>query len=176
MNKQELRQEIRLQKRHFTRQQLEEMSLPVISRLLSHSRITSANTIMMYCSLPDEVDTRRAIDVLLERGCKVVLPAVISDTEMELRECNGMQDLKEGAFHILEPTGKPFTRYEEIDVAVIPGMSFDTSGNRLGRGKGYYDRFLAQHLGIHKIGICFDFQKRESVPSAKDDIQIDEVL
>lgn len=152
------------------------MSLPVISRLLSHSRITSANTIMMYCSLPDEVDTRRAIDVLLERGCKVVLPAVISDTEMELRECNGMQDLKEGAFHILEPTGKPFTRYEEIDVAVIPGMSFDTSGNRLGRGKGYYDRFLAQHLGIHKIGICFDFQKRESVPSAKDDIQMDEVL
>ncbi len=96
----------------------------------------------MYYSLPDEVDTHHYIDQLVSRGKRVILPVVLDDTNMELREYSGVQDLKEGAYHILEPKGKiyPEEKYPEIELAVIPGMSFDMKGNRLGRGKGYYDR------------------------------------
>ena len=175
-SKQELRDEIRKQKRQFTRQQLEEMSLPLTGKLLSHRRIVEASTVMMYCSLPDEVSTREALDKLVERGCKVVLPAVLDGENMELREYHGADELKEGAFHIYEPVGKKFTQYGSIDVAVVPGMSFDADGNRLGRGKGYYDRFLARLPKVYKIGLCFDFQKRGHIPSESNDIRMDEVL
>ena len=72
--------------------------------------------------------------------------------------------------------GKPFPCYSEIDVAIIPGMSFDNDGNRLGRGKGYYDRLLAKIPQTYKIGMCFDFQKVEEVPTEETDIRMDEVL
>lgn len=97
---------------------------------------------MLYCSLPDEVYTMDMIHRLHEEGKEIVLPKVISDCEMELREYDGDADLEVGSFGIMEPCGKLFTDYEDIDVAVIPGMAFDKDGNRLGRGKGYYDRFL----------------------------------
>ena len=62
-------------------------------------------------------------------------------------------------------------------MAVIPGMAFDSNGNRLGRGKGYYDRFLSMlPARIYKIGVCFDFQKFEHIPTATNDIQMDCVI
>ena len=76
----------------------------------------------------------------------------------------------------MEPDGPLFSDYDAIDVAIIPGMSFDAEGNRLGRGKGYYDRFLAQASSVYKLGICFDFQKVEHVPHTPTDIVMDEVL
>ena len=76
----------------------------------------------------------------------------------------------------MEPSGELFTHYDSIDVAIIPGMAFDAGGNRLGRGKGYYDRLLARIPDVYKIGICFDFQKVESVPADINDIKMDEVI
>ena len=95
---------------------------------------------------------------------------------LQLRRYEGPQSMQENPFHILEPTGQPFTEYTKISVAVIPGMSFDAQGNRLGRGKGYYDRFLKQLPHTYKIGLCFDFQRAEQVPVEADDIPVDEVI
>ena len=93
MDKKELRRYIREQKRHFTPQQLGEMSLGIMSSLLSHPRIQKADTILMYHSLPDEVDTHSALDQLLAMGKKVLLPKVISDTEMTIHEYTGKDSL-----------------------------------------------------------------------------------
>lgn len=76
----------------------------------------------------------------------------------------------------MEPTGELFTDYDLIDVAIVPGMAFDREGHRLGRGKGYYDRFLAQLPHIYKIGICFPFQLVDKVPADVHDILMDEVI
>ena len=97
---------------------------------------------------------------------------------MELRRYTGRQDLQEGAFHIMEPTGTllPQERYAEIETAVIPGMAFDRAGHRLGRGKGYYDRLLAKMPHIYKIGVCFDFQKVDSIPTEATDITMDTMV
>lgn len=131
---------------------------------------------MMYASLPDEVDTRNVLRRLLEMQKNVLLPAVVDDTHMKLRRYTGPHDLREGAFHIMEPIGEDFNDYASIDLAIVPGMSFDAAGNRLGRGKGYYDRFFHLIPQAYKIGICFDFQKVEQVPVGPFDVPVNQVL
>ena len=115
MNKKDLRQFIRMQKGQFSPAQLEELSLPVIKRLLAHPRIKQAQVILMYYSLDDEVNTHEVINELVKQGKTVLLPAVVDDEQMELREYHGQQDLESGFFHLMEPVGKVFTDYDTID-------------------------------------------------------------
>ena len=84
----------------------------------------------------------------------------------------------------MEPIGEPFTDYAQIDVCLVPGVAFDAAGHRLGRGRGYYDRFLSKlyspshfpALSPLKIGVCFPFQRVAEVPSEPHDILMDEVI
>lgn len=174
MRKNEQRNIIRKMKRHFDSTQLDEMASCIIAKLKEHPRFVAAHTIMLYHSLPDEVDTRRLIAGIKDKT--IVLPRVTGEREMELRLYTGPDDLQQGAYGIMEPCGPLFTRYCDIQLAVIPGMAFDKNGNRLGRGKGYYDRFLPQLNKVYKIGICFDFQLVETVMTEPTDIPMDEVI
>lgn len=176
MEKQELRKEIRSRKRQFTSQKLREQSFPVVMRLLSHPRIKTAKTIMLYYSLPDEVDTHTLVDSLLVSGKQILLPHVTGEGTMELRRYTGPSDLALGAYNIMEPTGELFDDYAAIDLAVIPGVAFDREGNRMGRGKGYYDRLLPKLGGTYKIGICLPFQLVEQIPTDEHDVKMDEVI
>lgn len=179
MNKSELRKEIRNRKRQFTQAQLGELSFSVISQLQDHQKVRDAHTLLLYYSLPDEVNTHEWIDKLVKEGKTVLLPVVTDKKNMILREYTGKHDLYEGNYHIMEPIGKlfPEERYREIEVGIIPGMSFDEAGDRLGRGKGYYDRFLRKtDFNLYKIGICFGFQKEKKIPSESHDITMDEVI
>lgn len=196
MTKSELRKTIREIKRRFAQNELDETALAIISRLTAHPRFAAAHTVMLYHSLPDEVNTHRlladmtaadaiaakASNLLAEKtenplaGKTILLPRVTSDTEMELRLYTGPNDLRPGAFGIMEPCGSAFNRYGEIDLAVIPGMAFDAAGHRLGRGKGYYDRFLPLIPQAYKIGICFPFQIVDNVPTEPTDVIMDEVM
>jgi 5-formyltetrahydrofolate cyclo-ligase len=175
MRKDELRQQIRQMKRQFTPQQLEELSFPIITRL--KSRLTDVHTILAYYSLPDEVNTHQLLDDLVAEGKIVLLPKVVDDETMEIRHYTGLQDLHEGVLHLMEPTGEPFTAYDKIEVVLVPGMAFDAQGHRLGRGKGYYDRFFTLHPSrFTTIGVCFDFQKVPEVPTDDYDIPVDEEI
>lgn len=169
-NKQELRQYIRtLKKQHLTGEQP-----PHEVHLIKDMPL--CDVVMLYSALPDEVPTQALMDELVAQGKTVVLPCVVNDTDVELRRYTCPQDLQEGAFGILEPTGEPFTDYEAIDVAIVPGMAFDAEGHRLGRGKGYYDRFFARVPYIYKIGLCFSWQIVDHVPYGEHDILMDKVI
>ena len=178
VTKEELRRSVRRLKQQYTPAQLEELSLPVIARL--RPRLVEAQTILAYYSLPDEVCTRQLIDELIADGKTVLLPKVLDAGRMELRRYTGPHDLTEGAYGIMEPVGEPFTDYALIDIALIPGMAFDAAGHRLGRGRGYYDRFLNSQWsmvnGQWLIGLCFDFQKVPVLPSDDHDIPVDIVI
>ena len=187
MDKAELRKIIRNKKRQFTQAQLGELSLSVISQLRNHPQVKDAHTLLLYYSLPDEVNTHEWIHELAKEGKKVLLPVVIDEEQMILREYTCEKDLAEGSFHILEPIGKifPEEEYHLIETGIIPGMGFDDDGNRLGRGKGYYDRFLEKQRAcalahhskeLYKIGICFGFQKANHIPTDIHDIKMDEVI
>lgn len=176
MDKKELRKQIRNRKRQFTNNELEELSLPIMNRLLSMPEIANAGTILMYYSLPDEVYTHDAVEMLASQGKTVLLPKVIDSENMEIRVYRNKEDLAEGSYGIMEPKGQLFTDYGKITTAVIPGMSFDSSYNRLGRGKGYYDRFLKKIPLAYKIGVCFDFQKEKDIPHEENDVKMDTVI
>ena len=176
MTKQELRQHIRtLKQQHLTGGQSPCVNVHC-NATLSKRELSTSNVILLYSALPDEVPTQGLMDELVAKGKTVLLPRVIDDKDMELRRYTGPQDLQEGAYGILEPTGERFTDYDAIDVAIVPGMAFDAEGHRLGRGKGYYDRFLSRVPYIYKIGLCFSWQMVDHVPCDEHDIVMDEVI
>lgn len=176
-----LRKQIRTLKRTFCQEQLELFSAEICSKLLSDSAIADAKVVLAYYALPDEVSMKQLICSLVDAGKLVLLPEVVSETDMVLREYHSDSDLKVGAYGILEPTGKVFSKYELIDLALVPGMAFDKDGHRLGRGKGYYDRFFSKiqkkagHVP-YSIGVCFPFQLVDSVPTDKHDFAVDRVV
>ena len=180
--KEVLRQQMREAKKQH-QEQLAGMSEAVVEKLHGMMESRNVRTVMAYWPLKDEVDIRPLIDRLVEQGRTVVLPKVLDDETMELRRYTSRDDLREGAFHIMEPVGELFTDYEAIDVALVPSMAFDAAGHRLGRGKGYYDRFLAEHLAPcpsplapRLIGVCFPFQRVAEVPSEEHDVCMDEIV
>jgi 5-formyltetrahydrofolate cyclo-ligase len=173
MLKADLRKQMRDRKRQFTQQQLEELSLPVVARL--RPLLRDASVVLAYYALPDEVCIHTLLNGLVAEGKTVLLPRVVDDRTMELCRYSGEADLREGAFHIMEPVGQRFADLSLIDTVLVPGMAFDAQGHRLGRGKGYYDRLLAG-LACRKIGVCFDFQKVPEVPVDAHDILMDIVV
>ena len=177
MTKRELRQRIRTQKRRLSATELAVMSEDICSKVLALASWQEAGTLLLYYPLPDEVDVRLLIKDAFESGKKVLLPVVKGD-ELELHLYEGEASLKEGAFGIMEPTGPLFApiHYDEIELAIIPGMAFDSAGHRLGRGKGYYDRLLPNLRDAKLIGVCFPFQFLEEVPAEAHDISVCKVI
>lgn len=144
--------------------------------MMARGDVQSAHTILLYYSLPDEVPTSGLISAL--DGKRLVLPRVVGD-DLELRLYTGEADLAMSErYHIMEPVGALFDNYVAIDLAIIPGMAFDERGNRLGRGKGYYDRLLSHEAfaSIYKLGLCFDFQLVADIPVEGHDLAMDEVV
>jgi len=183
VTKSELRRHIRSIMREYTPTQLEALSHSVISQLLAHPKVQQADTIVLYHSLPDEVNTHTLIDTLHRQGKRILLPKVVSPTAMTLHEYHGADSLSTGAYGILEPIGNNNNNCQlstvNCQLIIVPALAFDRQGNRLGRGKGYYDRLLSQieaSAPIYKIGVCFPFQLLESIPHDSFDIPMDEVI
>ena len=148
----------------------------IISQLRHHPRILLARTLLIYSSLPDEVPTQELLDVFVNEGKTVLLPRVVNTTDMQLYRYTGAANMEQGAYGIMEPTGEIFTNYPLIDIAIIPGMAFDRHGHRLGRGKGYYDRFLPLLTNAYKIGVCYPSRLFDEIPVDDHDIMMDEVI
>ena len=107
----------------------------------------------------------------IDDSVKIVYLTDVKPNKVELKKDT---DFAIGDFNILEPQNEEYTG--DYDLIVVPGVAFDRNGNRIGRGKGYYDRFLCKHLDVKRIGICFDFQLVDEVPTEDNDIRMDEVV
>lgn len=172
MDKQEWRKHIKQLKKQYSKEQLATMSAHIMHNLEEHPLFIQACNIMLYSALPDEVQTA---DFLCKyRNIKrIILPTVAGDDIIPV-ELGSNTVFAEGDFHILEPQNTPYTG--TFDLIVVPGVAFDRTGNRLGRGRGYYDRFLSTHMQVHRIGICFPFQIIDHVPVEDNDIRMHEII
>lgn len=175
MTKQELRQEIRRRKAACSVEERAALSRMAIARLFSTPQWEEARTVLLYHSLPDEVSMESCIQHCHANGRRVLLPVVVGD-DLELRIYHGTNQLRAGAFHILEPVGEAFVDYQQIDLAVIPGVAFTPDGVRLGRGRGFYDRLLPRLTTTYKMGICWPFQLVDAIPTEPHDIRMDSVI
>lgn len=172
MDKKALRQQIRALKKAHTADELQQQSDQILQLLAEHPRFQSAEKVMLYASLPDEVQTLSFLETWRHQKT-VILPTVVGDDIIPVELAENVT-FAEGDFHIPEPQNHPYTG--DFDLIVVPGMAFDRAGHRLGRGRGYYDRFLAQYPQVYTIGLCFDFQLLPEVPAEPHDRIINEVI
>ncbi len=175
------RKEITGQLRAQTSSSRDEASRRIQEKLISSKEFISARTVMSYISTDMEVDTTHLNRKMLEDGKKLVVPVI--DTERQeiiASELKSIEDLIKGPFGIYEPRGglKKRVTVEEIDLIVVPAMAYDRHNMRLGRGKGYYDRFLAdKNLSRTKtVGLAFRFQIVDLLPSDPHDIPVSTVI
>ncbi|MCR4964063.1 MAG: 5-formyltetrahydrofolate cyclo-ligase [Bacteroidales bacterium] len=172
MEKKELRQYIRGQKKLRTAQELAQQSVKIMQKLAAHPDFERAQRVMLYASLPDEVQTLDFVQEWCIRK-QIILPTVVGDDIVPVL-MKPDDSMKVGEYNILEPTSQPYEG--PLDLIVVPGMAFDAQGHRLGRGKGYYDRFLAFYPNVKTIGLCFDFQFVDEIPVEPHDRPVDCVL
>ena len=172
MEKKELRTLIKTLKKQHTKEQLLEQSEKILAKLEQHPDFIKAERVMLYNALPDEVQTQAFLEKWHLKKT-IILPTVVGDDIIPVEYAKDT-GFAVGDFNILEPQNVPYTG--DFDLIVVPGVGFDRQGNRIGRGRGYYDRFLCQHLDVKRIGICFDFQLVDEVPTEPFDIRMDEVI
>ena len=144
----------------------------VFERLEKTAAFLLADRIMMYHSLPDELSTH---DFLRKWAGKkrFYLPRV-NGVNLEVLPYEESR-LELGSFHIEEPTGNDITDPSEIELVVVPAVAYDRKGKRLGRGKGFYDRFLTQTKAT-KVGVGYEFQLVDELPAEPHDIPMDMVI
>lgn len=172
--KKALRIEIRQLKRACPLEERRRKSLSVWEAVERDEVFQQAETVLAYWSMDDEVYTHDFVNKWA--GNKTLLLPCVKGDELELRYFDGEERLQPGeGYAIPEPVGELFTDWGKIDLILVPGVAFDKSGNRLGRGKGYYDKVLKQ-TGAYKLGVCFDFQLVERVPVEPHDVKMDRVV
>ncbi len=182
MTKQEIRQEIKsLCSQNADK--LAEKSALICKNILSSKQFVEATEILVYMPLPDEVDLTEVIKTALQDGKKVALPKIISKEDGIIKffyldpQKTLTQQTAEGTFGILEPDetlpANPDTTLKTL--ILVPGRAFTKDGARLGRGKGYYDRYLAKKRlpNVSIAGVCFGFQIVETLPTDANDICMD---
>lgn len=144
----------------------------VFEQLEKTAAFLLADKILMYHSLPDELQTIAFLKKWSSRK-KFFLPRV-NGVNLDILPYDQTR-LELGSFQIEEPTGDDLTDPSEIELIIVPAVAFDRNGNRLGRGKGFYDRLL-QTTSATKIGVGYDFQLIEEIPAEPHDIPMDMVI
>lgn len=144
----------------------------IFDRLEKTPQFLMASRILMYHSLPDEVDTRRFLDKWSSRK-SFFLPRV-NGVNLDILPYDRSR-LELGSFHIEEPTGDDLVNPDTLELIIVPAVAYDSAGNRLGRGKGYYDRLLANTSAV-KIGVAYDFQIVDNIPAEPHDVPVDVVI
>lgn len=144
-----------------------------IEQLLRRQRVyRQASTILYYVSYEKEVSTHDLIKQALQEGKTVLVP--ISDTKtrtLHAAQITSWEDLTPSTYNILEPQKEiqKMVPLKTIELILVPGLAFDIKGNRLGRGKGYYDWLLSKVPTIYSIGLAFSFQVLQEIPVELND-------
>ena len=158
----------------------EEKSRVIGEKLFALDAFRDARTVCFYVGMPTEVDTAPLIDAALALGKTVLVPFCNSKRgKLLFYRIENRKDLKKGVFGIWEPDPQKACPADAsaADCVLVPGLAFDRAKNRLGRGKGYYDKFLAKlDPKVPKIGLAFSFQKVKSVPTAGHDVKLDNII
>ena len=157
MNKKELRSKY-IKVREEIKEK-EEKSKIIADKLLSFDVFNNVNTIGIYVSMKNEVDTIGIIEKLLQSGKKVCVPRIKEDGEMDFIYINSLNNMSKNKFGTLEPNDiTKVVNPKDIDVMIMPGVCFDRYGKRIGFGKGYYDKYLIKNRNIKKVAIAFSEQ------------------
>ncbi|MGW8256535.1 MAG: 5-formyltetrahydrofolate cyclo-ligase [Thermoguttaceae bacterium] len=160
----------------------EQLSRLIWEKLRELPEFLGSRTVMIYLDVGNEVRTRQYVPELWQTGKKVVAPYCKAH-ELKLFYLKDMEELAPSVWQILEPTptwqavAERRVEPAEVDLILAPGLAFDRNGDRLGLGKGYYDRFLHRvRPDANKIGLAFECQMVEAIPVLSHDVRMDKVI
>lgn len=161
----------------LTAAQRESASNDIFKCLVDLPGLQTAKTVYCFISIRQEPDTRPIIEYLLKSGKRVCVPKCKSHGIMDARVITSFDDLKPmPPFGIPEPPDQSeIADPATIDFAIVPGLAFDRKGGRLGRGMGYYDRYLSG-CAAYRCGVCFDALLFEQIPTGSMDVPMDTIL
>lgn len=183
MNKSELRKQIKEKGKIFFQNphNKPDASFIIGQKICASSEFKNADVIFAFMPMIDEPNIGVIILEAFMSGKKVAVPKILDEKgEMEFYWISSDEKMKEGTFGIYEPEGtNPVDMNTVTDgsLLIVPGVAFTKDGKRLGRGKGFYDRFMAKYKNkFSKMGICFDFQLVDDIPIYENDIKVDKVI
>ncbi|WP_283609318.1 5-formyltetrahydrofolate cyclo-ligase [Faecalispora anaeroviscerum] len=174
--KKKLRAELKQRIAALTPDYIEESNKSIVQNILGYPCYTNAKTIFCFVGTSNEINTSALIEQALADGKRVAVPLCIGKGIMEAREIHSLAELHSGMMGILEPTAQSvLVTPAEIDFAVLPCVSCDRRGNRLGYGGGYYDRFL-EKATFCSVLICREQLLCGQIPTEPHDIAIPAVI
>lgn len=153
-------------------------SKKISDNLLSHSEFNEAIHVLFYVSTKEEVLTHSMIKKTLSLPKMVYVPLSRTKTHtLLISELNQFSDLIPGTYGILEPRKEKIkpVPLERLDLSIVPGVGFDEKGHRIGQGGGYYD-WLLSHTNATSIGLSFEFQIQDTIPTEPHDQRVDFII
>ena len=161
------------QRRMMTAEQVSEQSAQIVAQIERMSAFREAQTVLLYYPIHNEVDLRPLLTKYGDQ--KTFLFPVTHRRSMEVRPYDGEDMMRKGRYGVLEPQTETYKGH--IDLILVPGVVFDQHCHRIGRGGGYYDKFLNSHPRAMKIGVCYTFQlKKHTIPHRLGDHKMDRVV
>jgi len=177
MNKKQLRSFYKQQRLCMDKSVKTDLDAKIAQKLLDSEMYKTCDDLLVYVSFGIEVDTLEIIrQALAEKN--VYCPRCVEGTNiMEFYKVSSFADLQQGSYGILEPqiNSDTLNGFGKNTLCVVPALSYDKKGYRLGFGKGYYDRFLSGFDGV-SVGICYDNCLIDELPSDKFDICVDHLI
>lgn len=168
-----LRAIVEQQRRMMKPEDVASQSAQVIRQIEQMTAFREAKTVMLYYPVHNEVDLRPLLDKYA--GEKMFLLPVTHRHSMEVRPYDGEDMMRKGHLGVPEPQTP--TYHGSIDLILVPGVVFDNHRHRIGRGGGYYDRFLSKHKTSKQVGVCYSFQLRKhDIPHMYSDRRMDRVV
>jgi len=176
--KDSLRKQILNKRKSFSQEQLQEKNSKIFEKLFSLQEFSQVNNIGVYVSFNNEVETRKIIEKLLELKKNLFAPVMdFGNEHFSYAKISSLENLTENKYGVLEPKEKEFVEASQIDVFLVPGAAFDSQRNRIGWGKGYYDKFFNKNNPSgKKIGLFFEFQLIKEVPVESFDVKMDFII
>ena len=171
-DKSEIRHKIKELKREICDEQKQKDAVVVFDKITATTEFKAAKSILIYWSSKDELPTQKFIAEWKDKKC-ILLPIVVGE-KMEIKKFTSIEKMKTGFMGILEPYSDE-SYCGDPDLILVPGVAFDIKKNRLGRGKGYYDRYFNQSKA-QKWGIGFDLQLLKSIPFNENDVPLDKIF
>ena len=174
-DKLEIRREVRRRIKELSEEHRATAAKEIFTQIEQHEYFHQATCIALFCAMKDEVATYYALEAWSAMGKRIVVPRVEGDI---MRFYDYSPDtMQEGAFGIMEPTSNDEVTAENIDLIIVPARAFTLSGIRLGRGGGFYDKYMSlSGFRAYKIGIAYACQIFDTLPHADHDIRVDEVV
>ena len=170
--KKPLRKQMLDKRNALNQEEIKEKSKAAGKLLFSLEEMKEAKIVAFYLPKGSELDTNNMIESALKQGKRVLVP--VTNEGITMVEFESFDSLVKGKYGILEPKERK-TIKEHPDVIVVPGIAFGLCMHRIGYGKGYYDMYL-RFSPAFRVGICFDFQVLEKLPSHENDERMDNII